>query len=169
MKLYEIAEQYQFLQAALEEQEFSEQVIQDTMEDIQDTADGKIDNIANLIKDMQGDIDGIEKEIGNLNERLKQKKRSVEWLKGYLTNNLPLLGYADRPFENERHKLYFRKSRETRITDEQAFIGWAELNAPDLLKYKMPEPNKTAIKEWIKDGNVCEYAEIVDKKNIQVK
>lgn len=39
----------------------------------------------------------------------------------------------------------------------------------ELLTYKPPVPNKTAIKELLKSGGTAEGAEIVVKQNLQIK
>ncbi|MBQ6233572.1 MAG: siphovirus Gp157 family protein [Clostridia bacterium] len=169
MKLYEIADEYQRMLAVMEEYEMPEDVIQNTLECIQDDADQKIDNIVSMIKDLTGDIEALKKESAALAERAKSKQNNINWLKGYLANYLPKVGYEKKAFENEHHKLSFRMSKATQITDPAAFLKWAQENAPDLLKYKDPEPDKTAIKTAINDGREIAFAEIVENRNLQIK
>jgi hypothetical protein len=50
------------------------------------------------------------------------------------------------------------------------FAHWAQVNnRDDLLSYKEPTPNKTAIKAAIKSGQKISGASIVEKNNIQIK
>ena len=64
----------------------------------------------------------------------------------------------------------FRKSEAVEIENESDFVAWAQSqNRDDLLTYKDPVPNKTAIKKAIKDGQNVSGAELLGKANIQIK
>lgn len=167
MTLYEIADQYQQMLTEMEEYDLPEEVILNTMECIQDTADDKIDAIASIIKNLTGDIRALKEEAAALTARAKTKQNNVDRLQQYLTNYLPMIGYADKPFENNHHKVSFRKSKQVEVLPE--FIKWAEQNAEDLLRYKEPEPDKTKIKEAINAGEELPFAQIVERKNLQIK
>lgn len=167
MKLYEIADEYQRMLSVMEEYEMPEDVILNTLETVQDEADQKIDNIVSMIKNLTGDIEALKKESAALMARAKTKQNNVDRLQQYLTNYLPMIGYADKPFENNHHKVSFRKSKQVEVLPE--FIKWAEQNAEDLLRYKEPEPDKTKIKEAINAGEELPFAQIVERKNLQIK
>lgn len=167
MTLYEIADQYQQMLTEMEEYDLPEDVILNTMECIQDTADEKIDAIASIIKNLTGDIKALKEEAAALTARAKTKQNNVDRLKSYLTAYLPKVGYAGKAFENQRHRVSWRKSSQVEILD--GFVEWAEQNAEDLLRYTVPEPNKTAIKDAIADGEEIPFAQIVEKQNLQIK
>lgn len=168
MKLYEIADQYQQMMWEMEENDLPEDVIINTLECVQDAADAKIDAIASITKNLTGDVEAIKNEIATLNARLKTKQNNINRLCDYLNTYLPLVGYAEKPFENGRHRIGYRKSAQVEV--DPGFVEWAkENNADDLLRYKEPEPDKTAIKEAIKSGEVFAFARIVEKKNLQIK
>ena len=61
----------------------------------------------------------------------------------------------------------FRKSKSVEVDDE--FINWAKNNQDELLIYKEPTANKTAIKEAIKGGKEFEFARIVENNNLNIK
>ncbi len=164
--LYSIADQYLQILWEIEEGELPEEELMEKLEEVKGEADVKIDNIATLIKTMNGEIDAIEVEQKKLADRAKAKKNTVARIEQYLSNYMPKLGYDK--FENAKHKISFRTSTVVEIADE--FIEWAKANnADDLLRYKDPEPNKTAIKKAIQDGEYFDYAKLTTKKNIQVK
>ena len=167
MKLYEIADMYQQMLTEMEENELPEDVITNTLECVQDEADQKIDNIVSLIKNLTGDVTALKSEAAALTARAKAKQNNIDRLKKYLTSYLPLVGYEHKAFENNHHRVSFRKSEQLEI--EPGFIEWAEQNASDFLRYSMPEPDKTAIKDAIKHGMDCEFARIVEKQNMQIK
>ena len=71
--------------------------------------------------------------------------------------------------ETIRNKISFRKSESVLVADEGAFIAWAMKNRDDLLTYKDPTINKTAIKKALSSGEEIEGAVIENKLNIQIK
>ena len=167
MKLYEIADAFQQIMIEMEENELPEEDLKRALEDIQETADEKIDAISAVIKNLTGDIEGLKKEAAALTARAKTKQNNVDRLKQYLSAYLPRVGYEFKPFENERHRISFRKSVQVEVLP--GFVEWAEKNAEDLLRFKDPEPDKTAIKEAINAGEVFDFARLVENKNIQIK
>lgn len=61
----------------------------------------------------------------------------------------------------------YRKSTAVELDDN--FVEWAQENADDLLTYKAPEPNKTAIKDRLKEGGELSHATLVERQNISIK
>jgi hypothetical protein len=168
MTLYEIADQYQQMLAEMEANDLPEDVIQNTLECVQDSADEKVNAIACIIKNLTGDIKAIKEEVNNLNARMRYKQNNIDRLERYLTNYLPLVGYAEKPFENGKHRISFRKS--TQVDVLPGFIEWAETNhADELLRYTAPEPNKKAIKDAISAGKDVDFVRIVENRNLQIK
>lgn len=167
MKLYEIAEEYQKMLTFMEAYEMDEETIQNTLATIQDDADQKIDNIVSLIKDLTGDVKALKDEAAALTDRAKAKQNNIDRLKQYLTSYLPQVGYEHKAFENNHHKVSWRKSNQVEIMD--GFLDWAQKNDSDLLRYKDPEPDKTAIKDALTAGKVIPFAQIVEKNNMQIK
>ena len=64
----------------------------------------------------------------------------------------------------------FRKSESVEIEDEERVITYAQKNGrDDLLSYKAPTVNKSAIKAVIKTGKEIPGAVLVEKQNIQIR
>ena len=64
----------------------------------------------------------------------------------------------------------FRKSKQTVVDDESAFVEWAAKNGrEDLLTYKAPSISKTAIKDAILRGADIPGARVVELNNISIK
>ena len=56
------------------------------------------------------------------------------------------------------------------VPDERAFVSWAlDAGREDLLTFKEPTTNKTAIKKAIADGEDIFGAHVFSKMNIQIK
>ena len=167
MKLYEIANDYEALIESIESGEIPEEAIADTLEGIEALLEDKADNIACLIKNIKADVQAIRAEELNLAERRKSKESQIERLTTYLSETLQRVGISK--METVRNKISFRKSESVSVADEGAFIAWAMGNHDDLLTYKDPTINKTAIKKALSSGEEIEGAVIENKLNIQIK
>ena len=124
--------------------------------------DMKIENTALFIKNLLSNAEQIKAEIVSLDKRMKQEKAKAEALKNYLENNLNGTG-----FETPKVKISYRSSKA--VDTDEDFIEWAKKNAPQFLKFKEPDVDKTGIKKALSDGAVLEHARIVEKNNIQIK
>ena len=169
MKLYELTSEYQTLLNMFDEDsEVPSEAITDTLESISAEIEVKADNIACLLKDIEGDINKIKVEEDRLAERRKKKQAAYDRLKEYLAAELLKSGQTS--IETSRNKITFRKSESVELAvDESTFIEWAEGFRDDLLTYNRPKPNKTAIKAAIKGGAEIFGAQIIEKQNIQIK
>lgn len=117
----------------------------------------KLENIACWIKDIKAECDSIKAEEKALAERRQAKERKAESLRRYLDEAL-----AGQKFETPRCVVSFRKSQKINITDLDKIPD-------DYLRYKTPEPDKTAIKAAIKDGLTVEGCELVDSVSMTIK
>lgn len=125
--------------------------------------DKKIENIGLFYKDCVAEAKAIKEEEAALAARRKSAEAKAERLKH-------LLDYAlqGQKFATPRLKVSYRKSQTVEVSKD--FVDWANYNAPDLLTYSEPKPNKAAIKEAIKAGSVSEYmATIETHENISIK
>ncbi len=167
MKLYEIAEEYEDLVAAIENGEIPEEAVADTLESIHALMEDKADNIACLVKSLSAEASAIKAEEDALTKRRRQKERIAQRLKDYLS--ITLLRSGCTKLETARSKITFRKSEGVVIDNEDAFIVWAEKHNKGLLTYPSPTVSKTAIKEAIDGGAEIAGARIETKQNIQIK
>jgi hypothetical protein len=164
-RLYEITAEYKSFIEALESGEIPEEAIADTLEAISGEFDAKIDNIACIIKDLQGQTELIKAEAAKLTERAKRKAREAERLAEYIKAALESIG--QKKFESARNQISFRTSRAIKITDEAAFIEWARENAPGAIIVK-ESVSKTVVGELINTTNIP-YAVIEERRNVQIK
>jgi hypothetical protein len=148
---------------ALIDNETGEVTDEEAFDALQMERDTKVENIGLLLKNTVAEAKAIKEEEQALAARRKTAENKVERLKN-------LLAYAlhGEKFSTPKLKVTYRKSSVVNIDPQ--FIEWAEINADDLLTYSEPKPNKTAIKEAIKDGRVPEnLAAIETHENISVK
>jgi len=158
MKLYEIDQAIE----NLIDDETGEILDLDAFMDLQMAREKKVENIALWYKNMTAEADAIKTEIKNLAEREKAIRGKADSLKQRLAAIL-----QGEKFETAKVSVSYRKSAAVEVSDN--FIEWAKANADHLLKYKEPEPDKTAIKQALSNGDDVTGATIIERVNIQVK
>lgn len=141
MKLYEIDE------AILNciDTETGEVIDTEALEALQMERDAKIENVACWFKDLKAEAEAIKNEKMALAARQKVAENKAEILKKWLAYALD-----GQKFKTAKCAVSFRSTESVEVTDEGLEIL---MNSHDeLLTYRKPEPNKTAIKQAIKDG-----------------
>lgn len=134
------------------------------LEALQLQREEKIEKVALWYKNLLSDADALKAEKTVLAEREAAARRKAESLKTWLQEALN--GFK---MSTPKVVIAFRKSESVEL-DEEAFTEWAQTHdRDDLLTYKAPTPNKTAIKAAIKAGEKIDGASIVEKNNIQIK
>lgn len=122
----------------------------------------KVENIGCFYKNLVAEAKAMKEEEANLAQRRKAVENKAERIKN-------LLAYALRgeKFESPKVRCSYRKSKAVQVDD--GFVAWAQEHADDLLTFKEPVPNRTAIKAALADGREVEHAEIVTNESLQVK
>ena len=141
MKLYEIDN------AILDciDLETGEVIDTERLDALQMERDAKIENVALWIKDLKAEAEAIKAEKMALAERQRVAENKAESLKNWLAYALD-----GQKFSTAKCAVSFRKTEKVEISD----VGMIRLmkEHDELLTYKDPEPNKTAIKQALKDG-----------------
>ena len=122
----------------------------------------KIENTGCYYKNLVAEANAIREEEVNLKRRREAVEHKAERIKN-------LLAYALKgdKFESPKVRCSYRKAKSVQV--DGSFVAWAQTHAADLLTYKEPTPNRTAIKAALKDGREIEHAEIVTNESLQVK
>lgn len=133
--------------------------------ELQMAREEKIEKVALWYKNLLSDADALKAEKTALGERETAARNKAETLKKWLAQAL-----EGGKMSTPRVALSFRRSESVEIDDESELLAFAEENhRDDLLTYKPPTPNKTAIKAAIKDGQIIRGAALVEKQNIIIK
>ena len=124
--------------------------------------DAKIENVACWIKDLQAEAEAIKTEKQALAERQRVAENKAESLKKWLAYVLD-----GQKFSTAKCAVSFRKTEKVEISD----VGMIRLmkEHDELLTYKDPEPNKTAIKQALKDGLSVEGVHLVQNTSTIIK
>lgn len=166
--LYELAAEYQkLLDIALESDEIDDETFE-YIQKLDGAIEKKIENIACVIKELENNTGVVNNEIDRLSERAARYYKNLKALKSYVVNTMEQVG--KKKIETPTMTLGVRKSESTEIDNE--FIEEAkEKNLYKLMRIvpERVEADKTAIKEYIKQGNKLEHAKIVEKKNLSIR
>lgn len=118
-------------------------------------------NYGFAIRMFEYDNTAIDAEIKRLQELKKRNNTKAEWLERTISNAMQTFGIEK--VESPTLKLSFRKSESVNIINE------AQLGKEFFTIKTTATPNKTAIKEAIKRGEVVEGAVIDTNYNLQIK
>lgn len=122
----------------------------------------KIENTGCLYKNLVAEAKAMKEEEAALAQRRKAVENKAERIK-----NLLVYALNGGKFESPRLRCSYRKAKSVQVDD--GFVAWAEAHADDLLTFKEPVPNRTAIKAALEDGREIEHAEIITNESLQVK
>lgn len=122
----------------------------------------KIENITLCLKNAVADAAKIREEEKALAARRQAEERKAERLKEYLKNAL-----NGEKFSTAKCAVSFRKTSSVCADDE--FVTWAKANNPELLRYKEPEVDKTAIKNLLAKGVELPHAKLIENTAVVVK
>ena len=158
MKLYEIDS------AILEciDMETGEIIDAEKLDALNMERDAKIENVVCWIKDLKAEAEAIKAEKQKLAERQKVAENKVESLKKWVAYAL-----GGQKFSTARCAVSFRNTESVEVTEEGLEALMKEHD--ELLTYKVPEPNKTAIKQALKDGLTVAGVELVRNTNVIIK
>ena len=140
----------------------------DTLSAIEAEFDVKAENIACYIKNMNAEIKALKAEEDALKRRRKAFEKSVERMKAYLLGSMHAVGRLK--IDMPRARLSIRKNAESLvITDNAAFIEWAQAKNNDLLKYAPPEIRKTEAKKLVQAGERLPFVHLTRTESLTIK
>ena len=110
--------------------------------------DAKIENVACWIKELKAEAEAIKQEKLVLADRQRVAENKAESLKKWLAYAL-----NGKKFKTAKCSISFRNTESVEITPE-GLTNLMRGGKDELLTYKEPEPNKTAIKNAIKNDGL---------------
>ena len=155
---------YEIDQAIMEcvDLETGEIIDTEQLDKLQIERDTKLENVACWIKELKAEAEALKAEKQALAERQKVAENKMESLKKWLAYAL-----QGEKFKTPKCAISFRKSEAVEVTDEGLNNLMKEHD--ELLTYKAPEPNKTAIKQAIKDGLNVAGVQLVQNTSTIIK
>jgi hypothetical protein len=162
MRLYEIADQYQFLLNDLYDLETG--VVNETalarLNELSDSMEDKAINITRLFKELEAAAEAIEKERQAMQKREKALKNQIASLKDYLSSNMERCEI--KKIECPQFVISLQKNPvKLDITDESLIPPTYEIMTLSL--------NEAKIKEDLKNGVVIPGARLVQGSSIRIR
>lgn len=118
----------------------------------------KLEDIFLYIKNLASDIDALKAERDSFDKRIKRKTKQMERLLDWTT-----MLQKGKTFETDKVRVKYRKSQKVEIKDES-------LIPEKYIKFKTTKsPDKTAIKDVLKNGGYVEGAVLVERFNPNIE
>jgi len=164
MKLYETIEELTYVEAELEsyaiehDGDITDFPLEVYMGELQMERDKKLLGLGCWIKNLDSDAEALRAEEQNLAKRRRVIENKSKNIKNYLAMNLE----EGEKLSDSRCVLYWRKSTRVNVTVDPEFL-------PEEFKKIEYKADKTKIKEYLKTGQEVDYAELVEKQNLNIR
>ena len=124
----------------------------------------KIEGVSLWIKNLRAEAEAYKAEKDVFAQREKKALAKAESLKNWLYWALD-----GEKFSTNKVAVSFRRSEAVQVQEDE-FMKYVQASGrDDLVTYKDPAPNKTAIKEAIKAGCKVGGCELVERKSMTIK
>lgn len=139
--------------------EINDEAMLQTLEQLKIDREHKIENIGCYVKNLEADAKAIKEESRNLAARAKAAENKAEHLRQYMQFCL-----GEEKFQTPRLSVSFRHTKKVEVDADM-------LDAiPDqYLRFKDPEPDKKAIGDALKAGEVIPGCELVESVSMIIK
>lgn len=163
MTIFEIGKEIEnLLNLVNEDGEVDDETFAKLME-LQQAKDEKMENTACWIVNLRAEANAIREQEKILAERRKRIEKKAESVAEFLKRALN----GEKLADESRVSVSYRKTKSVETDD--GFAAWCIENGHDeLLSYKDPEVNKTAVKEYLKTHEL-DNARIVESVSMSVK
>ena len=159
MTLYEMTQEQKQLYELLTSGEIDEEVYADTLEGIGIAE--KIEGYCVVENELSGDLQKIESEIERLNEKKKSIENNIKRLRARLGDCL--LTMNTTKYSAGTYTVYRRETQQVIIDDSE------KIPAEFMTTRVSEAPNRTLIKESIKEGKEVAGAHIQTNQSITIK
>ena len=160
MTLYELTNDWLQLMTLLEEGA-DEDVINDTLEGLDYEIEQKADGYARVIRNMEADIAGLKTEIDRMTDRKKVLENNITRMKNNLQAAMELTGKTK--FKTDLFSFGIQKNVPSVVILDGTKIPNQYLIAQE------PKIDKRAIIADLKDGMVCDWAELSQTKSLRIR
>jgi len=159
--IYEITAQYDAFMELADDPDVDEQVFFDTWLAIDGEFEDKAESYAKVMRNLQSQVDALKSEADRLTARKKTLEHNIDRMKNTLQRAMEI---TEKPkFKTNLFSFNIQNN------PPSVFIP-DESNVPE--QFLVPQPpkvDKTAIKDWLKEGNTCEWAELTQGKSLRIR
>lgn len=161
MRLYEINAELEALLEQVDPETGELTCDLEALEALSMARNEKLENLALAVKNYESDAAQIRAEEKALAERRRALENKAERARAFLQESL-----AGETIKTARVAVSYRKSKAVELDPE--FLTWAMEHAK-YLRYKDPEPDKTALTAALKAGESIPGAELVEHVSMTIK
>lgn len=165
--LYELSGEFLQVQEMLENDEFDQEAVKNTLDCIDFEIDLKAENYAKIIKNLEvvkagikGKKDAIEEELERLDCKEKNIENKIKYLKECLGQAMKATG--KEKIKTDLFSFYFKKNQAVRIVDEKIAL---ESNFVRIKK----EIDRKELLKAMKEGQNFDFAEIKESESLIIR
>jgi hypothetical protein len=159
MNLFQLGQQYQ---ALADREDLDPTVLADTLDSIEDTWNGKANNIARWIESLDSDIDWLTKKKRSINDELSYRKNLRANLMTYLTSAIDDRGLKE--VHTDDYILRPRNYKQRTVIDDEGKVP-AEFKHTN----EVVAVDKTAIYKALKNGEEVPGAHLKPNRKTSIK
>jgi hypothetical protein len=164
MNLFELAEEYKGIEAAISDMDFDEQTMSDTLEAARYPFEQKAVNVGLMIRNLEAGASAKKDAAAGILKRAASDENKAKWLRDYL---LASMKAAERKkIDSPLIALSVAKNRASVVIDVEAAVPkqyWTQPAAPE------PVISKTLIKDAIDAGQIVPGAHIQKGERVVIK
>lgn len=165
--LYELTDEWQEVLEMAEDGDVPQEDIESRLDRIAGDIKSKADGYCSVIAQLNADAEMFRNEEARLKRRRQAAENNAKRLKDGLLAAMQAVG-TDK-IKTGVFAVTVRKNPEKlEVADMDAFMAWAEQNAPDLIKVTK-SVNNTAVRQALKDGVEVPGAEMVATTGIAIR
>lgn len=161
--LYLLAGEYRAAAEQLADLDLPPEVVRDTLESLGGELEVKAQAVGHMVRSIEASADAMKQWARDAQERASSALARAEALREYLSTNLQACGISK--VEGPGIALSFRKSTAV-VIDEPALIPVGFMRVPEP---PPPSPDKKALADALKAGEVVPGAHLETRLNLQVK
>lgn len=133
----------------------------DTMEGLEGEIEDKADGYAMVMKDLDGQVAAIKKEEERLAARRRTIENRVEYMKSKLQEMMTVTGKTK--FKTPLFSFGIQKNPASVVIDDESKVP-AGYWIP-----QQPKLDKASLKDWLKEGNECEWAHLAQSESLRIR
>lgn len=160
MKLYELTQNYMNLQALLEDETISQDLIEAAMKEVGEDIEEKAQNYAVIMKNLEAEADALDKEEKRLAARKSSLKNRNKILKDNLENSMKAIGKTK--FKTNLFSFNIGKNPSSVNIDDENLI-------PDQYIVCTKSVAKKAILDDIKQGVIIPGASLKQTESLKIR
>ena len=159
--IYEITDRFLQVMELMESGEYDKEMLETTLECIDCELEEKADGYARIIRNIEVDIAGLEAEEKRLSKRRKAMENNVDTMKEKLLFAMQKTGKTK--FKTELFSFTVQKNPAKLVLVEGVEIPEEFLIAQE------PKVDTAGIKEQLKQGEVFDFAKLVQTEGVRIR